>query len=171
MQIKYSEIGTEPITSTEVKSWLKVDFTDEDTLISSLITQVRELAEEFSGLSLVVKTIEYFEEDEEILSDWIKLPYPAHDSITEVNGEVVTDYYSSGLNQKRIKIISFLTTDTDDKGLYVKYTTLGTCPSGVKLAMLKEIADVYENRGNSFEGGIQMLSSNFMNFLRQFQSL
>ena len=58
MQIRYSLItGSEPVTSTEVKAWLKVDFSDEDTLISALSTQVRELAEESAGLDLVEKNI------------------------------------------------------------------------------------------------------------------
>jgi len=170
MQIRYSSIETEPITQSEVKSWLKVDFATEDTLIDSLITQVREIAEQASGLSLVVKTIEYFEEDADILSDWIKLPYPEHDSITEVvvDGSVVTDYLESGLTQKLIKISSFQT-DVANQGLKVTYTTKGTCPDGVKLAMLKSIAETYEKRGNTFEGSLVKLTDNFYNHISQFK--
>jgi len=173
MQIRYSLVtGSEPVTQAEVKSWLKVDFSDEDTLITSLIKQVRELAEEASGLSLIAKTIEYFEEDSEILSDWIKLPYPAHDEITEVivDGSEVADYLETGLNQKLIKIASFDTSGIADQGLKVTYTTVGTCPEGVKLAMLKSIAETYEKRGNTFEGGLVKLADNFYNYLSQFKS-
>jgi len=171
MQVKYSNIGTEPILSADVKSWLKVDFSDEDSLISSLITQVREIAEEFTGLSLVQKTIEYFEGDEDILCDWIRLPYPEHNEITEVlvDGVEVTDYLSTGLTQKLIKIVSFSETDISDKGLKVTYTTTGNCPSGVKVAMLKEIASIYEHRGNAFEGGLVNLSDDFRGILSQFK--
>lgn len=173
MQIKYSGIGTtEPITSAEVKSWLKVDYTDEDTLIDSLITQVRELAEESSGLSLIDKTIEYFEEDIEIISDWVKLPYPQHDSITEVkvNGEATTAYVKTGLTQFLVRVDSIATTTESEKGLYVKYKTLAYCPNGVKLAMLKSIAETYEKRGNTFEGSLVKLTDNFYNYMSQFKA-
>ena len=171
MQIKYSSTGTEPITAAEVKSWLKVDFTTEDTLIGSLITQVREIAEEASGLSLIDKTIEYFEDDIEIISDWVKLPYPEHDEVTEVkvNGIVSTDYIKTGLTQFIIKVTGVQTIDGDDNGLYVKYTTTGNCPAGVKLAMLKSIAETYEKRGNTFEGSLVKLTDNFYNYLQQFK--
>lgn len=173
MQVRYSNVGTtEPITEADVKSWLKVDFTDEDTLIASLITQVRELAEEASGLSLIGKTIEYFEEEPES-GEWIKLPYPEHNEITSVNfnGELLTsdEYYTTGLTQKLIKITGSYH-GFDDSGLKVTYTTKGTCPSGVKLAMLKSIGETYEKRGNTFEGSLVKLTDNFYNYLSQFKS-
>jgi hypothetical protein len=172
MQIKYSNVGsTEPITAAEVKSWLKVDFSDEDTLIGSLITQVREIAEEASGLALIDKTIEYFEEDIDIILNWVKLPYPNHNAIVEVkvNGTATADFVKSGLTQFLIKVNGVTAIDGTDNGLYVKYTTLANCPAGVKLAMLKCIAESYEKRGNTFEGGLVKLTDNFYNYLQQFK--
>jgi uncharacterized phiE125 gp8 family phage protein len=175
MQIRYSAItGSEPVTTAEVKSWLKVDFSDEDTLIGSLITQVRELAEEAAGLALIAKTVEYFEDDIQIISEWVKLPYPVHNEITEVvlNGDELStsDYKTTGLTQKLIKLASAGTaTDDDDQGLKVTYTTLDTTVAGIKLAMLKEIAETYEKRGNTFEGSLVSLTSNFYNYLQQFK--
>lgn len=172
MQIKYSNIGaTEPILASEVKSWLKVDFDTEDALINSLITQVRELAEEASGLALIDKTIEYFEDDADILSDWVKLPYPQHSAITEVkvNGEVTTSYAKTGLTQFSIRVDNFASTTSSDNGLYAKYTTLANCPKGVKLAMLEAIAENYEKRGNTFEGGLVKMTDNFYNHLQLFK--
>lgn len=169
MQIKYSSIGTEPVSLAEAKSWLKADYDDEDILISTLISGIRGLAEEVTGLSLVAKTIEYFEEDIEIISDWVKLPYPEHDAITEVkvNGEVTTDYYTTGLTQKLIKANGISSTDENDLGLYVKYTTLGSVPTGFKLAFLKELAEVYEKRSSSSEVSLTTTTSNFHNYLLQ----
>lgn len=172
MQIRYSNIGeVEPISASELKTWMKVDVNEEDSLISTLITQVRGLAEEFTGLSLIDKTIEYFEDDEDIINDWVKLPYPEHDEIEEVkvDGVAVTDYYETGLTQKIIKISSFTTSDVKDKGLYVKYTTTGTCAGGVKLAMLKGISEAYEKRGNTFEGGLFKLDDSFKGYLSQYK--
>lgn len=176
MQIKYSNIGsTEPITPTEVKSWLKVDFSTEDTLIASLITQVREIAEEVSGLALIDKTIAYFEEDREIINDWVRLPYPNHNAITEVilDGTTLTTsgYSKTGLTQFLIKITgtASATETLEDSGLKVTYTTLANCPNGVKLAMLKSIAETYEKRGNTFEGSLVKLTDSFYNYLQTFK--
>jgi hypothetical protein len=183
MQIKYSDIGsTEPITSAEVKAWLKVDFSDEDTLISSLITQVREIAEEAAGRAFIDKTIEYFEGDYKSISNWtnpaypydmrwIKLPYPNHDSITEVklHGTVTTDYTKRGLTQFEILLNTVYPSTEDDSGLYVKYTTLNECPEGVKLAMMKCIAETYEHRKNTFEGSLVKLTDDFYGYISQFK--
>ncbi len=177
MQIRYSSVGaTEPITLAQVKAWLKVDFTDEDTLIlTPMLTQIREIAEEASGLALIDKTIEYFEEDRDIIKEWIRLPFPVHNTITIVvlDGTTLTtaDYSVTGLTQKLIKVTGTVTaTDTlNDSGLTVTYTALGTCPAGIKLAMLKEVAEAYEKRGNTFEGGLVKLTSNFYNYLQQFK--
>ena len=172
MDIRYSlETGSDPVTEEEVKSWLKVDFDTEDALITSLITQVRELAEEAAGLSLIDKTIEYFEEDEEILAYWIKLPYPDHNAITGVvlDGNTITDFLQTGLTQKLIRVNSFQTGDVSAKGLKVTYTTTGNCPHGVKLAILEAIAENYEKRGNTFEGGLAKMTDNFYNHLQLFK--
>jgi uncharacterized phiE125 gp8 family phage protein len=175
MQIKYSSIGsTEPITQAQVKSWLKVDFDTEDTLISSLITQVRELAEEASGLALIDKTIAYFEEDRELISDWITLPYPQHNAITSIVLDGATlatsDYSKTGLTQFLVKVTAAgSNTDNNNMGLTVTYTTLAYCPEGVKLAILKSIAETYEKRGNTFEGSLVKLNDNFYNYLSQFK--
>lgn len=176
MQIRYSNVGsTEPITLAQVKAWLKVDFSDEDTtILTPMLTQIRELAEEATGLALIDKTIEYFEDDRDLINGWIKLPYPVHSDISSVvldsNTLTDNDYRVTGLTQKLIKISSAgSNTDDDDMGLTVTYTTLGTCPNGIKLAMIKEVAEAYEKRGDTFEGGLVKLSSNFYNYLQQFK--
>lgn len=160
MQIKETITGSEPITATEVKSWLKVDFTDDDTLIAMLITSVRESLEKFTGLALIAKTVEYF--NEEIESE-ILLPYPAHTAITEVkiNGVISTSYVKTGLNQFIVFPNQVQSTMAiADAGIKITYTCTGTCPTALKTAMLKEIDEQYRNRGNTFEGSISQLSEN-----------
>ena len=170
MQIKYSNIGTiEPVLLADAKAWLKAeDYDTDDAMITSLITGVRGLVEEFTGLSLVDKTIEYFEDDVcELTNDAgrieVALPYPEHDTIVEVkvDGTEVTDYVSTGLTRKIITLNNTFSTGLiSDKGLYIKYTTLANCQEGIRQAMLKQIEDVYEHRGNNFEGSIAQLNEN-----------
>jgi hypothetical protein len=159
MQIKETITGSEPLTSVEVKAYLKVDFTTDDTLIGTLITGVRQHIEQFTGLSLIAKTIEYFDEE---IEEEIKLPHPEHLAITEVklNNVVSTSYVKTGLTQFIIKTNDTSVTGANDYGFYCKYTTTGTCPQAIKNEMLKLLDEKYRNRGNTFEGAISDLSEN-----------
>jgi len=48
MSILISESGSEPITTADVKAWAKVENSDEDSLISSLITSCRREVESYT---------------------------------------------------------------------------------------------------------------------------
>lgn len=167
MQIKFSNISTEPVSLTEMKLWLKVDFSDDDDLITSLITAVREKIEVFIGKSLVSKTIEFFDEK---INDEIALPFPPHDEIIElkINGELSTDYYKTGLDRFIINPNYFFSTEVNDRGLYVKYTVLGDCPEAIKLMIKKTVDENYRNRGNTFEGSVATLNENAFAMLIQY---
>jgi len=159
MQIKQTITGTEPITSAEVKTYCKIDYADEDALITSLIKGVREQVELFTGLALIAKTIEYFDEE---INEEIKLPYPEHSSIEEVkiDGVVSTAYTKTGLSQFIIMPNQIVSSGGTDRGIYIKYKTSGVCPDGIKEEMKKIIDEKYRNRGNTFEGSISELNEN-----------
>ena len=168
MDIKRTTIdgSSEPVTATEVKNYLKIDFTDDDTLIETIISGVREMAEQHTGLSLIPSTIVYFEDSD--YDDEIRLPYPEHNDVTEViqNSEDITaDCIITGETEKVVKLPYIY------DGIKITYTTLGTCPAGVKLALLKAIADIYERRGNTFEGAIAELSENSIAMLTRYMKL
>lgn len=159
MQIKETVTGSEPLTASEVKSYLKIDFNNDDTLITSLITGVRENIELFTGLALVQKTIQYFDEN---IEKEIKLPYPEHLEIVQVkiNNEISTSYIKTGLNQFIIKPQTISINSANDYGILIEYKTTGHCQQGIKNEMLKALDEKYRNRGNTFEGAISDLSEN-----------
>lgn len=159
MQIKHGTVSEEPITLSEAKSYLKVDYSDEDTLIGLLITGIREQVEEFTGLGLAAREIEYFDDD---IEDEITLPFPEHDEIIQVkiNDEVSTAYKKTGLSQFIIYPESTFLSGEDGQGIYIKYSITGNCPGAVKLEMLKILDEKYRNRGNTFEGSITDLNEN-----------
>jgi uncharacterized phiE125 gp8 family phage protein len=159
MQLKLGTVAVEPITLAEAKAYLKVDYADEDSLINMIISGVREQVEAFTGLGIVARTIEYF--NDEIPTE-IALPYPEHTTITEVkiNDVVSTSYKKTGLTQFIIYPESTYLSGENQQGIYIKYTTAGTCPAGLKLEMLKIIDEKYRNRGNTFEGSITELNEN-----------
>jgi len=171
MQIKFSNEGDEPITLADFKAYAKIDFTDEDSLITSMITGVREQLEEYLNRSLVVKTIEYFDE---VVDDVVVLPYPNHDIVDEVkiNGVVTDGYSKTGLNQFIItpnQINGFSKDITnDDSGFYCKYTTTGECPQAIKTEMKRLLLEQHEMRGNTFVGSVAELSENTYSNLMKF---
>src|SRR5689334_10750978 len=50
--------SSEPITLSNVKDWLNIDFSSKDTLISSLITRARSYAETVTGRALATQQIQ-----------------------------------------------------------------------------------------------------------------
>lgn len=51
-------VSVEPISLTDAKSYLRVDFPDEDVVIAPLITRAREYAEQITGRALATQTIQ-----------------------------------------------------------------------------------------------------------------
>ncbi len=140
---------TEPVTLEEVKSHLKITFTDEDTYLSMLIALCRRSLEEYTCTSMVQKTVTIFGS----FSEDLQLPYAPIGDLTSVHlwdGE------------------AYETADTDDYQLHGeknKYLCFNTCgkykivyaagpasadlvPGNMKLALLNEIAFRYENHGD-----------------------
>lgn len=75
--------AVEPVTLTEAKAHLRVDHTDEDTLITALIPAARQLAEMHSRRAFVTRTLDA------ALDDWpyddvIELAYPPLASVTSI---------------------------------------------------------------------------------------
>lgn len=169
MDLQKTVTGSEPLTESEVKNYLKIDYTADDYLIDDLITATREMAEEFTGRSLVAKTIVMFESDYE---QTIYLPYPDHNTVTAItqNGtDILSDCLITGNYEKRIQLPTVYDgISSDNDGVQITYTTLGNCPKGIKIALLKNIAEIYEKRGNTFEGSIAELTDNTTTILQRF---
>lgn len=72
---------TEPCTLTQAKSQLIITSTDDDTLITGLITKARRVIENFCNVSMVVKTITLIAD---LYREW-ELPYGPVQGISEVS--------------------------------------------------------------------------------------
>jgi uncharacterized phiE125 gp8 family phage protein len=71
----------EPITLEEAKDHLRVDGTDDDALISDLITAARKRAEKFQRRAFITQTWTVFLDEFPV---WIRLPKPPLQSVTSV---------------------------------------------------------------------------------------
>ena len=73
----------EPITVSEVKAWGKIDTTAEDTVITTLIVAIREVAEAWLGRALIeqriISTLNYWPE-----TGIVKLPRPPLMSVISI---------------------------------------------------------------------------------------
>lgn len=155
MDIQRTITGTEPVSITDAKSWLKVDFSSDDTLLTALIKQVREHIENFTGRAFVASDVVLNLTDIEA-GDVIRLPFPDIDEVTPVDN--VT--FSGGV----VKLAKFAAGGDYE----IEYSTKGTCPEAVKLAILKAVAEHYHNRHNTNEFTAMKLPESTYNLLLQY---
>jgi uncharacterized phiE125 gp8 family phage protein len=155
--------AVEPITLEEVKLFGRIDGSDEDTLITSIITGVRQKVELYLNRALIEQTIT-------LIMDWwntfeILLPQPPLLSITKVEtideDDVATEYAATNYYADResipgrliIKRGSTLPTNTDRLagGFKITYkagygSTASYVDTIIKNAMKEWAVLQYENR-------------------------
>jgi uncharacterized phiE125 gp8 family phage protein len=97
-------VVTEPITLAQAKAWLRVTHTDEDAIITALITAARQICEGYISKSFVERTVTAIVRND--LGN-IKLPYGPVGNITYVydvdgNDLTGTEYTLTGVSDKRL---------------------------------------------------------------------
>ncbi|MCX7903039.1 MAG: head-tail connector protein [Caloramator sp.] len=170
------------LTLEEVKSHLRVDGDDEDSIISSYIKAAREYAEIFTGRSFVEKTYEYITNPKEKYA-YIELPMPPLVEVLEVsamqstNEELLNegkDYYIiKGYDESLIypSLERGWPKETLDRlgGIKVKYRAgYSEAPMSVKQAILILVAHFYENRENLIARDYKEIPFGVSSLLRPF---
>jgi uncharacterized phiE125 gp8 family phage protein len=144
--------ATEPVSLAEAKLFLRVDNTDEDTLITELITVARRAAEEYIGKSLITQSwkIAY----DEYVDECVNLPHGPVQSITSVKrfdrDDTETTIASSVyyLTAKKNMLIF----DTAQLGHRIEiiyqagYSNASDVPEPIKQGILSHIAGMYDGR-------------------------
>jgi hypothetical protein len=133
----------EPVSLTKVKSWLQIDFLDFDELFTELIIGARQSIEEYTSLAIVESTVtlDFCQSD---FNEPFTLPYAKkvkEDTLSIVDSEEtqVTDYKLRG---NVLKIYA--------PGQYtITYTTQNTIPQALKEAVLMEVAERFQSRGEN----------------------
>ena len=142
---------SEPITLAQAKNYLKVDFNDDDDLITGLITSARLRLEKYAGVAMSARTLQVVA----YVDEFIELPYAPLNNITKVeywdSGSWVEmslgEYYILGTTYKKIYMVA-------NNRMEYRFTyTCGytTVPQPMITALYKLIADLYDYRESSVE--------------------
>jgi len=145
MSILISESGSEPITTAEVKTWAKVENSDEDSLISSLITSCRREIESYTKnvLRPQVWRTKYIAET--IKNRFYSPRITASSVAVTVDGDTITDYLFN-----EVTGCLRLNYDYSNDELIVIEWTMATALSSLaplKQALLDLITYRFYNRG------------------------
>jgi len=144
----------EPVTLEEVKLHLRVDGTEEDSLISALITAARQKAEEYTKRAFITQSWELALDS---ASGKVYLPRPPVQAINEVilDGEIVsTENYA--LVGQDVFYAKIPLNAVNPAGLVIRYTsgygnTATDVPQAIRQAIMMLVAHLYEHRGDEAE--------------------
>ena len=153
-------VATEPVTLTEAKLHLKVDSTDDNDLITALITAAREAGEQYTQIGFAPQTLEMvldeFPDDGEAIElELGPVASITHIKYTDTAGAEQTvssaDYALStyGSVHRALPDYGVSWPDTQDvaEAVRVRYVTgYTTLPKAAKQAMLLLIGHWYRNR-------------------------
>lgn len=168
----------EPLTLTEVKTHLKIDLSNEDTLLNNLIKSAREFVEEYCNISLTEKQIEVYYNNigSEIIlprAPLMTLDHFYYYSDTYVETEVTSSLYKlitfNTFTESRIllKVGNVYPTYTSRFGIKLILTVgipsttediVYGVPEEMKTEMLNLIAFKYENRQSEADIPDEILS-------------
>ena len=140
----FTDIPGEPVNVDDAKAWMKIDLTDDDTLITSLITTARILCESFLNMSIIQRTV--FANINNTLGG-VELPFCPYASmfaLTNSDGRVFdTDEW-------KVTNLPFACLQYPKEEFLTAVYTAGyqECPEYLRTAILVQIAFMYENRGD-----------------------
>jgi uncharacterized phiE125 gp8 family phage protein len=85
--------STPAVTLAEIKSDLKIDYTDEDTFITELITLCQSRVESYTGVSCGTRSVQAILNNHE---GWMEIPYGPVQSITSAVDKEGNDLIATG---------------------------------------------------------------------------
>lgn len=131
--------STEPVTLAEAKNWLRIDNTDDDTRITSLITAARRRAEQYMRRDVIAKNREVFWTT---LQEEVNIPYTVN-AISQVTVDGATqtvdeDYELLGTGNAIFRLEVY-----PSEKIQVTYTTSAFAGDEVNIGILMIIEEMY----------------------------
>ena len=154
LRVSVTTDAAEPISTADMKTYLKVDYSDDDDIIDELITTARKMVENYIQRKVGSQTLKAYWT---AYGKYVRLPFAPVNSVTTVktiekdNTETLTvntDYFLLGDDQDK-----YLEMSTWGKiGLEVVYTAgYSTVPNEILIAIKRTVARYYEFRGDDVE--------------------
>lgn len=141
--------ASEPVTLQEAKNHLRVDVSDDDSLISTLITVARQKAEEFTRRSLITQTWELSLDGFQGIVYLPRLEIQSIVSVTVDGVALPVDEYQVGTVSGRVQFFGTRAAEQLD-GAKIRYVAgygdATTVPAQIKQAILQIVGHLYENR-------------------------
>lgn len=139
------------VTLAEAKNYLRVDYNEDDDLITALINTAQTRLEQYAGVAMTARTLKVVA----YVDAFIELPYTPTNTISKVeywdnNAWVeieVGGYYVLGETTKKV----YLTSIFDNEFRFTYTCGYTTTPQTMKTALLKMVSDLYEYRESSVE--------------------
>jgi len=173
-----------PVTLTEAKLHLRVDSTDEDTLINMLIAAATSHAEDYTWRTIMPTVFEYVDDDfdHEIKID--TFPIATIDSIkyydlTNTLQTVPSTQYESNLLECPAEIEpasgyywpdAYIRYDAVAVRFTAGYASAAVVPAAIKQAILMMVSNMYEHREDEITGtivsGLSFTSKHLLNTYR-----
>ncbi len=142
--VEGSSAPVESINLAEAKAWMKVDVSDDDSVITELITMAREICETYLNISLIPRSVIAIIDNSNGNTYLPYGPVGSITSITDVNGNVISvDNYRLQMEQfKRLAWPCF-------SYIRLQYTAgYTTLPVKIKIGLMQQILYMYQHRGD-----------------------
>ncbi len=168
--------SVEPINLADVKTYLRIDHSSDDGLLSSIISAVREICEKTSGLSLINRSYSLFLDKWD--TDILPLPKSPVVSVDAINVYATDDSASlynesnyhldnKGINARIVLKRGSVTPlpGREVNGIEIQYTAgfgeaVTDIPDLLKQGMMQLVAHLYEHRGDSLDKALKLSGAN-----------
>jgi len=161
-----STTGSEILTTSEAKDFIRVDTSADDTIIGQMITQARIWCENFISRDIVAKNRTLYLAS---VNERFVLPFSPVASISSitVEGTATTDYETYGLDDTIVSLNML-----PSKEVKVTYITSGQNDSLLKQAISQLVGTYYDNRNDFVLGTIvNEVPTNVKNILSSYKNM
>jgi uncharacterized phiE125 gp8 family phage protein len=162
----YTAATTYPVTLAEAKLHLRVDGTDEDTLINALIAAATQQAENYTWRTLMTTVYEYIADSFSKQIELDTFPIATIDSIkyydlNNVQQTLIVSAYESNLNECPVLIRpkenyywpdTIIRFDAVTVRFTAGYASAAAVPAAIKQAILMIVGHLYANREDVVTG-------------------
>ena len=159
-----SVTGSEIVTTQNVKDFVRIDTSADDTIIDRMIVAARTWCENYIGKDIVAKNRTFYLQE---VDDRFTLPFAPVASISSVTSEgTAVTYDSYGLDDTIIEIKSLPADEVK-----VTYVTTGLTDDIIKEAILHLVSTMYDNRADFIEGNVNEVPNSTKNLLQSYKTM